>query len=73
MKVIGIKVDEWPGAIDSGVIHQNINTSKAFDCSSGSFRSCLLFTDITIHENQGGRGDERFTVIQRRCNYGVTP
>jgi hypothetical protein len=52
IEVLGSKVRERLGAVDPGVIHQDIDGSEALDRCFDSFGSGLLLTDIAIDENQ---------------------
>jgi hypothetical protein len=54
IEVVGSKLDERLGAVDSGVIHQNIDSTEVLDRCFVSFTSGLLLPDIAIDENQAG-------------------
>jgi len=52
IEVLGSTVREGIGAEDSGVIHQNIDSSEVLDRRFDSVGSGLRFTNIAIDENQ---------------------
>ena len=51
IEVIDSEVDERLGAKDSGVIHQNIDSSEVLHRGFDNFGSGFLFPDIAIDEN----------------------
>jgi hypothetical protein len=52
IEVLGRKVHEGLGAINSGVIHQNTDRSKVLDRRFDGLGSGLLLADIALDENQ---------------------